>query len=447
MGKRFIKKANLSPMQVLVLSFLGVISIGAFLLMLPISSQSGESTGFINALFTSTSAVCVTGLVVVDTGTYWSTFGKTIIMLLIQVGGLGFMTMTTTVAILLGKKIGLKNRILMQEALNQFSLSGIIRLTKYVVYFTLAIEGVGAVLLSFRFIPMFGAVKGIYYSIFHSISAFCNAGFDIMGNNQGLTGFAEDNYVTMVIAILLIVGGLGFAVLVDFVRTREYKKMSLHTRFVLLITGLLLLIGTVLMFALEYNNTLADFSIADKMTASFFLSASPRTAGFNTVDLPSLTMPTKFLTIILMFIGGSPGSTAGGIKTTTFGMMFLSILAVIRGEEDIHFMKRRISKQILNKGLAIIFISIFVLTFMILALTITETGFTMEQIMFEAFSAFGTVGLSLGITPYLSVVGKILVVALMFFGRVGPLTIVLAISSKGDKKPLLRYPEGKIIVG
>lgn len=447
MGKRFIKKANLSPMQVLVLSFLGVILIGAFLLMLPISSQSGESTGFINALFTSTSAVCVTGLVVVDTGTYWSTFGKTIIMLLIQVGGLGFMTMTTTVAILLGKKIGLKNRILMQEALNQFSLSGIIRLTKYVVYFTLAIEGVGAVLLSFRFIPMFGAVKGIYYSIFHSISAFCNAGFDIMGNNQGLTGFAEDNYITMIIAILLIVGGLGFAVLVDFVRTREYKKMSLHTRFVLLVTGLLLLIGTVLMFALEYNNTLADFSIADKMTASFFLSASPRTAGFNTVDLPSLTMPTKFLTIILMFIGGSPGSTAGGIKTTTFGMMFLSILAVIRGEEDIHFMKRRISKQILNKGLAIIFISIFVLTFMILALTITETGFTMEQIMFEAFSAFGTVGLSLGITPYLSVVGKILVVALMFFGRVGPLTIVLAISSKGDKKPLLRYPEGKIIVG
>lgn len=447
MGRRFMKKANLSPMQVLVLSFLGLILIGSILLMLPISSRSGEMTNFVNALFTSTSAVCVTGLVVVDTGTYWSMFGKTIIMILIQIGGLGFMTMTTMVAILLGKKIGLKNRILMQEAFNHFSLSGIVRLTKYVVFFTLVIEAVGAILLSFRFIPMFGFLKGVYYSVFHSISAFCNAGFDIMGNGQGLTGFAQDNYVTLVISALLIIGGLGFAVLVDLVRTRQYGKMSLHTRLVLMVTGILLVVGTLLMFVFEYGNSVAEFSLADKMTASFFLAASPRTAGFNTLDLPSLTMPAKFLTIIFMFIGGSPGSTAGGIKTTTFGMMFLTIIAVIKGEEDIHFMRRRIAKQVINKGLAVIFISIFVVTTMILMMSITETGFSMEQIIFEVFSAFGTVGLSLGITPELSVIGKCMIVALMYFGRVGPLTIVLAISSKGDKKPLIRYPEGKIIVG
>lgn len=447
MGTGLIKKTNLSPMQVLVLSFFGVILMGTLLLMLPISTISGHSTKFLDALFTSTSAVCVTGLVVVDTGTYWSYFGKTIILLLIQVGGLGFMTMTTMVAILLGKKIGLKNRILMQEALNQFSLSGIIRLTKYVVLFTLVIEFIGAALLSIRFIPMYGFLKGAYFSIFHSVSAFCNAGFDLMGNFGSITAFAEDNFVTLVIGILLIIGGLGFAVLVDLIRTRDYNKMSLHTRLVLLVTGVLLGFGMLLMFILEYNHTLSNFNFADKLTASFFLSASPRTAGFNTVDLTALTMPAKFLTIVLMFIGGSPGSTAGGIKTTTFGMMFLTIIAVIRGEEDIHFMRRRISKQVINKGLSVIFISIFVVTAIIFGLSITETGFSMEEIIFEVFSAFGTVGLSLGITPNLSHIGKILITFLMFFGRVGPLTIVLAISSKGDNKPLLRYPEGKIIVG
>ncbi|MGX8797516.1 TrkH family potassium uptake protein [Fusibacter sp. JL298sf-3] len=449
MGKRLLNGTNLNPTQVLVISFLGVIAIGTLLLMLPISSASGEATGFLNALFTSTSAVCVTGLVVVDTGTYWSMFGKTIIMLLIQIGGLGFMTMTTTVAILLGKKIGLKNRILMQEALNQFSLSGIIRLTKYVFLFTVAIESMGAVLLSFRFIPMFGPLKGIYYSIFHSISAFCNAGFDIMGGGASLTAFGDDHFVTLVAIALFVIGGMGFAVLLDFLNVKRTRKFSLHTRFVLMMTGVLLVGGWLLMFILEYNNqlTIGAFSLDHKLTSSLFLAATPRTAGFNTVDTAALTMPAKFLTIILMFIGGSPGSTAGGIKTTTFGMMFLTIIAVIKGEEDIHFMKRRISKQVINKGLAVIFISIFVVTTMIFLMSIVEPAFSLEQIIFEVFSAFGTVGLSLGITPSLSALGKFLIISLMFFGRVGPLTIVLAISSRGTRKPLIRYPEGRIIVG
>lgn len=443
------KRKPLSPTQVIVLSFIGVIFIGTLLLLLPFSTESGTSAKFIDALFTATSAVCVTGLVVVDTGTYWSAFGQLVIMILIQVGGLGFMTMTTTVAILLGKKIGLKNRILMQEALNQFSIAGVIRLTKYVFVFTIVIEAIGAFLLSFRFIPEFGISKGVFFSVFHSVSAFCNAGFDVMGNGESLMRYARDPFVSLIIIFLFVLGGLGFAVLTDLLRTRRYKKMSLHSRLVLLITAILILVSWLLMFFFERNNasTIGTFDLGEQLTASLFLAATPRTAGFNTVATDALSLSSKVLTIFLMFIGGSPGSTAGGIKTTTFGMMFLSVIAVIRGQEDIHFMNRRISKMIINKGLAVIFVSTFVIASMVLLMTYIEPQFSFEQIVFEVFSAFGTVGLSLGITTELSALGKAFIALLMFFGRLGPLTIVLAISAKGNVKPLVRYPEGKIIVG
>lgn len=440
----------LKPAQVIVFSFLSVIAIGTVLLMLPMSTVNGNSAGFVNSLFTSTSAVCVTGLVVVDTGTYWSVFGKTVILLLIQVGGLGLMTLTTTVAILLGKKIGLRNRILMQEAFNQFSIAGVIRLTKYVFISTMVFESLGALLLSFRFIPQMGIKNGIYYAIFHSVSAFCNAGFDIMGNGASLTGYVGDPLVNFVIIGLIITGGLGFAVIVDLFRTQKFSKLTLHAKLVLKITGVLLGVAFVLFFIFEYNNpaTIGNMPIFEKLTAISFQAVTPRTAGFNTLDTASLTTPSKVLTMLLMFIGGSPGSTAGGVKTTTIGLMFLTILAVARGVDDIEFSKRRISKGTINKAMAVIFVSAAVVFVMFLLLTYTETRLAFEEILFETLSAFGTVGLSLGITAELSTVGRLIITILMFFGRLGPLTIVLALSHPGHiKKQLIRYPEGKIIVG
>jgi trk system potassium uptake protein len=401
-------KKGLKPAQILVLSFMSIILIGTIFLMLPVSTVSGEMPTFINAFFTSTSAVCVTGLVVVDTGTYWSTFGKTIILILIQVGGLGFMTMTTTVAILLGKKIGLRNRIIMQEALNQFSISGVIRLTKYVFISTMIIEGVGALFLSFRFVPEMGLATGIYYSVFHSVSAFCNAGFDIMGNGKSLMAYGQDPFVSIVVMVLIIIGGLGFAVVADLFRTQKFSKLTLHSKLVLTMTGILISSAFVLVFLFEFNNpsTIGTFSFGDKIVASMFQAITPRTAGFNSIPTDMLTLPTKLLTIMLMFVGGSPGSTAGGIKTTTFGMMFLTIIAVAKGREDIQFSNRRIPKAIINRALTVIFGSTFVIGILMMLLFIVEPGHSFEDLVFETFSAFGTVGLSLGITPYLTTAGK-----------------------------------------
>lgn len=448
-SRQYVNKA-LKPAQVMVLSFAVVIFIGALILMMPISSQTREATSFINAIFTATSAVCVTGLAVVDTGTYWSVFGKTVIMILIQIGGLGFMTMATTIAILLGKKIGLKNRLVMQETLGQFSIAGVIRLTKYVFIATISIEFIGALLLSTRFIPLFGWKNGIYYSIFHAVSAFCNAGFDLMGNYASLTAFATDPVVSLTIMSLIVIGGLGFVVLAELSTFKAFRKLSLHTKIVLITTGSLILGGFILIFALEYNNpgTIGNFTLGEKIVASLFHSITPRTAGFNTLDLNALSMPSRFITMILMFIGGSPGSTAGGLKTTTFAIMLLSIVAMFKGSEEINFAHRRISRETVSRSLGIVFISTIWIVSMSLLLIIFEPNRSLEAIMFESISAFGTVGLSLGITPSLSIMGKVILAVMMFFGRIGPLTIVYALSnrSSASARDLLRYPEGKIMV-
>lgn len=444
-------RKNLKPAQIMVLSFGGVILLGALILMLPISSQSREVTPFLDTLFTATSAVCVTGLVVVDTGTYWSVFGKTIILILIQIGGIGFMTMTTSLAIIMGKKIGLRNRMIMQEALNQFSLSGVIRLTKYVIMITFFVELMGALLLSIRFIPDFGLKSGIYYSIFHAVSAFCNAGFDIMGGFKSLTDYATDPLVSLVVATLIIFGGLGFAVIADLTRFKGIRKMSLHSKLVLLVTISLIVFGFFSILLLEYNNpkTMGSFTWGEKFVASFFASVTPRTAGYNTLDLNGLTMPTRFITMILMFIGGSPGSTAGGLKTTTFGIMILYLIGIFKGSDEINFANRRISKDVASRTVAVIMISVIWVVSMTFLLAVFQPNMGLESLMFESLSAFGTVGLSLGITPYLSVMGKIILTIMMFFGRLGPLTIIVAMNNKANKtgKDLLRYPEGKIIVG
>lgn len=439
-------KKRLVPAQILAIGFAVVILIGTILLSLPISSASGKATPLVDAIFTSTSAVCVTGLVTLNTAEYWSYFGKTVIIILIQIGGLGFMSFATLFALLLGKKITLKERLIMQEAMNSFSLQGLVKLAKYILIFTFSVEGAGALFLSTKFIPNYGVVKGIYFSIFHSISAFCNAGFDLTGNS--LIPYSQSIVVMLVISGLIIIGGLGFAVWAEIYNLKDVKRMSLHSKLVISMTLILIFGGWILMYLFEMNNpaTIENMSLKGKMLSSFFASVTPRTAGFNSISLSNMSMAGKFLTMILMFIGGSPGSTAGGVKTATIGVFLITIINIIRNKEETVIFERRISRDLIYKAFAVVSIGVGVVMLTTLALCITETGASFEYIAFEAFSAFGTVGLSLGLTAKLSFIGKLIVAITMYMGRVGPLTLIFAISNK-KKGSGIRYPEGKILVG
>ena len=441
------KNKDLNPSIILVIGFAAVIFIGAILLNLPIASQNNQSVGFVNALFTSTSAICVTGLIVVNTAAHWSIFGQVVIMALIQIGGLGFMTMATLLALLMGKRIGLKTRIIMQEELGQFTISGVVRLTIRIIQATFIIEGIGAILLAIRFIPDYGLGKGIYFGIFHSVSAFCNAGFDIIGNS--LENYVGSPIINFTIMGLIIIGGIGFTVVIDVLRTKKMKSFSLHTKLVLVVTGSLIISGFVFFFLLEYNNiTMSGLSLPDKMLAAMFQSVTPRTAGFNTIPTGALRDSSKFLTIIYMFIGGSPGSTAGGIKTATFGVIIFAIYMEIIGKEDVEFSRRRISFETVSRSLAILVIALTLVSVVTVILSLVEPQFKFIDIIFETVSAFGTVGLSTGLTGDLSTAGKIIISITMFIGRVGPITVATAIAERHTgQKALIRYPEGKIFVG
>ncbi|CAH2212374.1 TrkH family potassium uptake protein [Tepidibacter aestuarii] len=448
LGKYIRKKNRLSPAQIMVIGFAMIILIGAILLNTPMATNSGEQVGFINALFTSTSAVCVTGLVVVDTGTYWTLFGKVVIITLIQVGGLGFMSMATLFAILVRKKIYLHQRLLIQEALNQYDLSGLVRLTRHILIGTFIIEGIGAIILSSVFVPQMGFAKGIGYGVFHAISAFCNAGFDLMGNFSSLTSYVDNITVNIVIMMLIILGGLGFPVMFDVMKKRKFSKLNLHSKIVISISSFLILFGFILFFAIEYSNpdTLGGLSFKGKVLGALFQSVTTRTAGFNTIDLAAMKDSSKFLTVIFMFIGGSPASTAGGIKTTTIGVLFLSVIAFIRGKEDVEAFGRRISYTVVNKSLGVIAIGVSIVVVLTMSLSLTDTKFQFIHILFEAVSAYGTVGLSIFGSPNLTTIGKILIALSMFAGRVGALTILFAISNR-KKKSVIRYPEEKVMVG
>ncbi len=453
--KRFFALINkMQPTQVMVLGFASVILIGALLLNLPIATQSGESIGFIDALFTSTSAVCVTGLIMADTATYWNGFGHVVIILLIQIGGLGFMTITTLFALITKKRINLKERLLIQESLNQFDLSGLVKLTRYVLLMTFTIEGIGALILSTVFIPQFGLLKGTWYSIFHAISAFCNAGFDLMGPVSGkftsLTYYVNNFTVSVTISLLIIFGGLGFPVILDIIKNRKLSKLNLHSKIVLITTVALILVGTSLILVLEYNNpkTIGKLGFGGKVLASFFQSVTTRTAGFNTVNLTAMHENSLFIMIILMFIGAAPASTGGGVKVTTIATLVLTVKSFILGKEDIEVGERRIGTSIVRKSLGIFLIGIIVVLSGTIIITITDPSFSLIEAGFEVVSAFATVGLSLGGSPNLSTLGKIFIMLFMFMGRVGSLTIFMAIMSRKTKKnPPIRYPEGKIIVG
>lgn len=440
-----IENIDINPPRVLLLGFGGLILIGAILLNLPIASINGESVGFINALFTSTSSVCVTGLVVVNTAYHWTLFGQIVIILLIQAGGLGFMTLATIMALVLGKKITLKERLIIKEQLNQETMSGLVRLTKYVVLATFAIEGIGALLFATRFIPMYGITKGIWYSIFHSISAFCNAGFDILGDS--ITPFVGDYLINLTICMLIIIGGLGFTVYIDITKHRKFKKFSLHTKLVLTISTALLIIGSIIFFLLESANplTIGKLDLDQKVLASFFQATVPRTAGFYSVNMSALRDTSIFLLIILMFIGGSPGSTGGGIKTTTFGSLVLATLSVIKGNRDVVAFKKRIPYDVINKSIAIIMIGLIWVVSVSFILTITEDA-NFLNLLFETTSAFATVGLTTGVTPELTDIGKLILTFTMYSGRVGPLTMAFAFS-RHHKPVNYKYPDGNIMVG
>lgn len=441
---------KMKPSQFLILWFAILIFVGATLLNLPFASEGGNSIGFIDALFTAASSVCVTGLIVVNTAAHWTLFGKIVILLLIQIGGLGIMTMATLIAMLLGKRITLKDRLLMREELNTNALQGIVKLTRRIILITISIEAIGALFLSIVFIRDFGVSKGIWFSIFHAVSAFCNAGFDIIGNS--MVNYVNNPIINIVIISLVIIGGIGFYVLWDLIQNKKFKKLSLHSKLVLVITGVLLASGFVLVFILEYTNpnTLGNLSFGGKILASLFQSMTPRTAGFNTVDMASLRMSTAFILIVLMFIGGSSGSTAGGVKTSTIGIIFICIYSVIKGKKDIEIDMQRIPYILVFRAIAVVGIALLLVMAVTVVLTITEVsaGFNFIDILFEAMSAFGTVGLSRGITPYLSTLGRLIITFTMFIGRIGPLTIAFAIAQRQkENKGYYRYPEGKILVG
>lgn len=447
------KTFGVNPTRIIVLSFAVLILIGAILLNLPVASRDGKSIGILNALFTATSSTCVTGLIVVDTHSHWTYFGQVVIMLLIQTGGLGIITLASFFSVLLGKKMGLKGILLAQESINYFSFEGILKLIKKVVIVTFGIEILGAVLLSLSFIPRFGA-KGIYFGLFHSISAFCNAGFDLMsamgaGNFVSMTQYNYDPLVLFTIAGLIIIGGLGFMVWDDVYQFRKTKGLLLHTKVVLIMTILLILAGTLFFFMFEHNNpeTMGNLSLAGKINASFFQGVVPRTAGFNSIPLDEMREISKAATIILMFIGAAPGSTGGGIKVTTFTVLLMAILSQIKGSEDTIILKRRVPNHVVLKSIAITGLSaIIVITATTIMLAFESFPFI--NVLFEVTSAFATVGLSTGITPMLHPISKLLLIMTMFLGRVGPLSFAIALTLKAsNREGDIVYPEGKITVG
>ncbi|RKO68189.1 Trk family potassium uptake protein [Desulfofundulus salinus] len=436
---------QLSPPQVLVLGFAAVILAGALILMLPVSSRSGTYTDFLTALFTATSAVCVTGLVVVDTGTYWSTFGQAVILALIQIGGLGFMSMATFFFILMGRRIGLKERLIIQESLNQLRVAGIVRLVRAVFLFTVLTEGFFAIILSLRFYFDYGFPRCLWLGIFHAVSAFNNAGFDLLGDFRSLTGYVSDPVVTLSVTTLIILGGLGFATVMELYNYPRTRRLSVHTKLVLRVTGWLILCGALLFGLLEWGHILRDLPLSGKILASYFQAVTSRTAGFNTVDIGHLNAATQFLIIILMFIGASPGSTGGGIKTTTFALLGITLWSLSKGKEDVEIFRRRIPPWQVYKALSVTLWAILLVSTVTLLLSVTEGGDFLAA-LFETVSAFGTVGLSMGLTPELTPLGRVAIIFTMFAGRLGPLTLAYAFAQR-RRKTAIRYPEEKIMVG
>ena len=442
---KFFDRLSESPPLILTLGFFILISIGALILSTPFVTRSGNPTNPIDAIFIAASASCVTGLSPVNTAEHWNTLGQVVIIILIQIGGLGIMTLASIIPLILRKKIGIKTRLILKEQLNIESMEGVIRLFKYVLGFTLVVESLGALFLAIRFVPTYGLGKGIWFSVFHSISAFCNAGFDILGDS--IYPLRDDYLVNITIMSLVIIGGLGFMVTSEIYYKRHFKKFSTHSKLVLLTNAGLILVGALGFFLLESlkSGVLSNETIGDGVLISFFQSVSARTAGFYSADLSKINDSTAILLISLMFIGGSPGSTAGGIKTTTFAVLLLAVISVIKNEKEPVVFKRRISNDTIKKALSIFVISLSIVIFVSFVIAAIE-DFAFIDILYETASALGTVGATLGITDKLSSVSKILITLCMYLGRIGPMTMALSFGLKSDVR-LIRYPEGFISIG
>ena len=438
------KKKKMSSFEMIAFGFAGVILLGAIILMLPISSSAGVVTPFDKTLFTATSAVCVTGLVVVDTGSYWSAFGQAVILLLIQTGGLGVITVVASFSMVSGRKISLMQRSTMQDAISAPKVGGIVRLTKFILQGTFLIELVGAILMLPVFCRDYGW-KGIWMSVFHSVSAFCNAGFDILGTTEqtfpSLTGYIANPLINLVIMLLIVIGGIGFLTWEDVHRNRlKWRKYRMQTKVVLAVTAILVLGPALYFFFGEFTGV----PFEKRLLYSLFQAVTPRTAGFNTIDLNDLHETGQFMVILLMLVGGSPGSTAGGMKTTTIAVLFAMTFSVFRKNQNPHLFKRRISEEAMRNAatLLVMYVTLFVGGGMIIS---SIEGIPLMKALFETASAVATVGLSMGATPELGLISRGILVVLMFIGRVGGLTLIFA--TVAEQRVDSRYPQEKITVG
>ncbi len=444
-----MRRIKLKPIQVIALGFAVIILTGTLLLMLPISQKPNAAGGFLDCLFTATSATCVTGLVIADTFANWTLFGQIVILIMIQIGGIGFMSVAAMFSMLLRRKIGLAERNLLRESANAGQLGGIVKLTRKILLGTVIFEGVGAVLLSIRFIPKLGFGNGVYYAVFHSISAFCNAGFDLFGGVSGkyssLTAFRGDVLVNITIIALIVIGGIGFIVWSDISEHKwHFKKYMVHTKIVLVMSGVLLFGGALLIYLFERNSLFADLSVKDTILSSLFHSATCRTAGFNTLDTAKMSTGTCLTSNILMFIGGSSGSTAGGIKTTTVVVMILSVISAFKKDNNLNIFGRRLEPDATRKALSVFMTNLSLIFIAMMIISLTQ-GFSFPDLLTECCSAISTVGMSTGITRDLNSLSRVVVILLMYAGRVGSLSF--AMSFAADKNAVAVLPETKINIG
>lgn len=442
-------KTKKSTTRLIAFGFALIILLGALLLTLPISNKSGHGD-LLNSLFTATSATCVTGLIVADTYQNWTTFGQLVILCMIQVGGLGFMTIGAYISVLLKKRIGLKEREQLQESVNTLEIAGVVRLVKKIVQGALCIEGLGAILLAFRFVPRFGVVRGIYFSIFHAVSAFCNGGFDLMGVNEAyssLVAFEGDIVVNLVVVTLILVGGIGFIVWDDVMRHKwHFKKYLLHSKIVITSTLILTIVGTALFLVTEDQAAFLGMSPLEKFLGALFSSVTPRTAGFNSVDTAALSNSGKVVTMVLMFIGGSPGSTAGGAKTTTIVVLLFYAVAMVLNREDINLFGRRLTDEVVKKANAVVVINATLTVIATITIMTLQPLLNFEDVLFEVLSAIGTAGMTVGITRDLNIISRVIIIVLMYCGRLGSLSFALVFAQK-NSSAAVRQPQEKIIVG